>query len=337
MAENYLSYDDLLAVIPDQQAEGISPQALRDLVRSVHPDKSWGGAPKIAETGFYVDGTHGDNTADGLTIETAVQTLRQAESLLTTGTPTVFIRGGIYTDTATLVFDGQAGYTKVTLKAYDNELPDLRFVCNMDADTFSLSSADAEGILFTTGLTHFTASGTVTRCRGTFTATDASVDYYDCSDGRFSCDETACRYFHCTASTGAGFGFTETTDPGCTFRHCVANSTDGFSVGAGAILDGCYSTGRLLGNSGTVTARDSHFGAIDMGALTGNAFYNVSTLTLTTALDDDDIQVNCSWGLPVKTSTGNPAITINGYEYINTFDNAIRKYAEGAYRDLATW
>jgi len=38
-----------------------------------------------------------------------------------------------------------------------------------------------------------------------------------------------------------------------------------------------------------------------------------------------------------KTTTGNPSSPYEGMVSINTFDNAIRQYAEGAWRDLATW
>jgi hypothetical protein len=41
--------------------------------------------------------------------------------------------------------------------------------------------------------------------------------------------------------------------------------------------------------------------------------------------------------LPVKTTTGDPGGPANGDTYVNTFDNKIRTYADGAWRDLATW
>jgi hypothetical protein len=41
--------------------------------------------------------------------------------------------------------------------------------------------------------------------------------------------------------------------------------------------------------------------------------------------------------LPVKTTTGDPAVPWEGQVYVNTFDNKIRCYADGAWRDLATW
>lgn len=39
----------------------------------------------------------------------------------------------------------------------------------------------------------------------------------------------------------------------------------------------------------------------------------------------------------IKTDTGDPASPVNGQIYINNFDNKIRMYADGAWRDLATW
>ena len=41
--------------------------------------------------------------------------------------------------------------------------------------------------------------------------------------------------------------------------------------------------------------------------------------------------------LPVKTTTGDPASPAEGQLIVNTFDNKIRVYADGAWRDLATW
>ena len=41
--------------------------------------------------------------------------------------------------------------------------------------------------------------------------------------------------------------------------------------------------------------------------------------------------------LPVKTTTGDPSSPKSGDTYTNEFDNKIRTYADGAWRDLATW
>ncbi len=39
----------------------------------------------------------------------------------------------------------------------------------------------------------------------------------------------------------------------------------------------------------------------------------------------------------VKTDTGSPINPYEGMTEINTFDNKIRMYADGAWRQLATW
>lgn len=41
--------------------------------------------------------------------------------------------------------------------------------------------------------------------------------------------------------------------------------------------------------------------------------------------------------LPVKSTTGDPASPVEGQIYVNTSDNKVRVYADGAWRDLATW
>ena len=41
--------------------------------------------------------------------------------------------------------------------------------------------------------------------------------------------------------------------------------------------------------------------------------------------------------LPVRTSTGDPASPFEGQMYVNTADNALRVYADGAWRDVISW
>lgn len=41
--------------------------------------------------------------------------------------------------------------------------------------------------------------------------------------------------------------------------------------------------------------------------------------------------------LPVKATTGDPSSPADGWMYVNTSDNKVRVYADGAWRDLATW
>jgi hypothetical protein len=41
--------------------------------------------------------------------------------------------------------------------------------------------------------------------------------------------------------------------------------------------------------------------------------------------------------LPVKTTTGDPASPVEGQIYVNTADNKVRVYADGAWRDLTSW
>ena len=56
-------------------------------------------------------------------------------------------------------------------------------------------------------------------------------------------------------------------------------------------------------------------------------------------LDSTRFQVSGSSFLtmPVKTTTGDPGTPINGDMYVNTSDNKVRVYGDGAWRDLATW
>lgn len=77
------------------------------------------------------------------------------------------------------------------------------------------------------------------------------------------------------------------------------------------------------------------------------------TLTVGTAavVESEDLNLNLKapsgnavkidtasfFGLPVKTDTGDPASPAEGYIYVNTFDNAVRLYADSSWRSIFTW
>ncbi|MHC4474877.1 MAG: hypothetical protein ACYTEL_04485 [Planctomycetota bacterium] len=60
-------------------------------------------------------------------------------------------------------------------------------------------------------------------------------------------------------------------------------------------------------------------------------------VTVSGDLDVTDTLTVDTLVLPVKTTTGDPAGPVTGQIYVNTYDNKIRVYADGAWRDLATW
>ena len=60
----------------------------------------------------------------------------------------------------------------------------------------------------------------------------------------------------------------------------------------------------------------------------------------TNVYGDLDVSQKVTMGtlvLPVKTDTGDPASPVEGQIYVNTYDDKVRVYADGAWRDLATW
>lgn len=64
---------------------------------------------------------------------------------------------------------------------------------------------------------------------------------------------------------------------------------------------------------------------------------NKCTIQDTTTLAGD-LKINGSHlKLPVKTTAGDPSTPSDGWMYVNTADNKIRVYADGSWRDLATW
>ncbi len=61
------------------------------------------------------------------------------------------------------------------------------------------------------------------------------------------------------------------------------------------------------------------------------------SLTLNDANVSGTVIADPLFRLPVKTTTGDPASPSEGDMYVNTFDNAVRVFADAAWRDLATW
>lgn len=55
------------------------------------------------------------------------------------------------------------------------------------------------------------------------------------------------------------------------------------------------------------------------------------------AIDQSELVDPVAIRLVVKTTTGDPSSPGEGDIYVNTADNKVRVYADGAWRDLATW
>lgn len=110
-------------------------------------------------------------------------------------------------------------------------------------------------------------------------------------------------------SIAAGLGIQATGDKSIAFGNFSINDVnDSFTVGYGS--EGDYQVDFRV-SSGQVNV----YGDLDV----------TDTVTMGTLV------------LPVKTTTGDPASPVEGQIYVNTYDNRVSVYADGAWRDLATW
>ena len=108
------------------------------------------------------------------------------------------------------------------------------------------------------------------------------------------------------------------------FMGIAATGNALMPVAVGSVTDPAYS---YVGDTGSGGYR------VAAGQL-GWATVGVARMSLNaTRLDVDSTFLQ----LPVKADTGDPASPANGDTYVNTFDNTARVYADGAWRDLATW
>jgi hypothetical protein len=66
--------------------------------------------------------------------------------------------------------------------------------------------------------------------------------------------------------------------------------------------------------------------------------YNTSGIQLRFKADGSGTELGGTYvQLPVKGTTGDPSSPSDGWMYVNTTDNKVRVYADGSWRDLATW
>ncbi len=100
-----------------------------------------------------------------------------------------------------------------------------------------------------------------------------------------------------------------------------------------------YASVAIGGKTGKVIASAS--GSVAMG----NAFTNNVADTFMVGFTQEDFRVSANrvgipntsaFILPIKATTGDPAAE-EGRIYCNTFDNAVRIYIDGAWRDIITW
>jgi hypothetical protein len=144
------------------------------------------------------------------------------------------------------------------------------------------------------------ASGDVSTAMGAYTTASGSAS-------------TAIGY--CATASGftsaaAGLYATASGDYSLAFgRYCINDVNESFAVGFGS------GTGNEQVDFRVKSGQTNVYGDLDVSE-------KLTTATLV---------------LPVKSTTGDPASPVEGQIYVNTADNKVRVYADGAWRDLATW
>ena len=144
-----------------------------------------------------------------------------------------------------------------------------------------------------------------------------------------------------------------TSDARLTFGNSADNNVgelrydlnnDNFSFSSGGVYRMIFSTTNRVQFNNTNADYDFR---VDGGTLDSLIFVDASTDSVSFAGDatfsgdvdiDGDLECNGTYlKLPVKTGAGDPSSPADGWMYVNTSLNAVRVYADGAWRDLATW
>ena len=173
-----------------------------------------------------------------------------------------------------------------------------------------------------------------------------------------------------TASGSSSTAMGANTEASGSYSTAMGGSTEASgpystAMGSGTIASGDYSTamgGFLTTASGDYSIAMGEVVAATAGHTTAIGKYSINDVAnsftvgygafqnyaidfrvssdLVNVYGDLEVDDKVTMGtlvLPVKTDTGDPASPVEGQIYVNTADNKVRVYADGAWRDLATW
>jgi hypothetical protein len=186
-----------------------------------------------------------------------------------------------------------------------------------------------------------TASGQYSMAMGIDTIADGNyataMGYNTVADGNYA---TAVGY---NAEASGDYSFAAGNDANALGRFSKA-------IGGGSTASGISSTAigtAVMASAGNATAfgafstNDTSYSfTVGYGNILDDRIDFKVRMKQVNVYGDLDVTDTVTMGtlvLPVKTTTGDPASPVEGQIYVNTSDNKVRVYADGAWRDLATW
>lgn len=125
------------------------------------------------------------------------------------------------------------------------------------------------------------------------------------------------------------------TDTGISWADVTAKADSG-EMHMYAFSSGYSTYGGFMADAGVLYADPSLSGGLSImaDAVASIRFYTNDVTVIDTEIDSNGY---ISFQGSVKTTTGNPGSPRNGMLQINEFDNAIKMYADGAWRTLVSW
>ncbi len=139
-----------------------------------------------------------------------------------------------------------------------------------------------------------------------------------------------------TMLAGAGGGIQYYTGTCADGGDITITSGEGGSAMAGGVTLGNSGDIELtIGEPGSYGGSSGDYGNVLLAKNGG--YVGIGTDSPSSELDVAGTVTMENLILPVKSTTGDPASPVEGQIYVNTYDNKVRVYADGAWRDLATW
>ncbi|MHC4086575.1 MAG: LamG-like jellyroll fold domain-containing protein [Planctomycetota bacterium] len=192
---------------------------------------------------------------------------------------------------------------------------------NATADEFGLGMSTAIGV-------ETTASGYISTAMGLQTTASA---YISTAMGQRTTASGNVSTAIGNTTTASGFSSTA--------MGCGSEAAEDYSIAAGYDVQATEDYSIAFGKYSINDVADSFTVGYGSGEGSEQVDFRVRSgqVNVYGDLDVTDTVTMGTLVLPVKTTTGDPASPVEGQIYVNTYDNRVSVYADGAWRDLATW